>query len=545
MNLSTIDINATLLEIERLECEESLSTFLQRGWKYIDPAPFVDGWVIDALAEHLEAVIDGQIRKLLINIPPRSLKSTLCGVTLPAFTWAQRYRSHTSGPGVKFLHASYADRLSLRDSVRCRRLIESPWYQRLWGDRYDLTADQNAKHRFANNQGGERLITSVGAGVTGEGYNIGIWDDVNASGDVESEASIANVIEWWDGAMSTRANDPKLSAWVGVQQRLGESDFSGHILEKGGNDVVHLCLPMRFEVGRSVMTPIGWEDPRTEEGELLWPERFGEPEVEELERRMGPWRAAGQLQQRPEPKGGGIIKRDWWQPWEHENFPAFDYIIASLDTAYTEKTENDPSALTIWGVFTDSSPTQASKVSPRDAQRRARTVLQTANERVPKVMLMNAWEERLEIHDLVKKVANSCMTKDGPFVDLLLIENKASGLSVAQELRRLFSTSGLNVQLNDPKSIDKMSRLYSVQHLFAEGLVFAPFQDTWRTWAELVITQAANFPKAKHDDLVDTVSQALRKLRQMRILERAPEIEADQREMMKHQGKPPAPLYPV
>ena len=536
-----LDIDAALLEIERLECEESLGTFLRRGWRYIDPAEFIDGWVIDALAEHLEALVDGQIRKLLINLPPRSLKSTLCGVTLPAFTWAQRFRSHTSGPGVKFLHASYADRLSLRDSVRCRRLIESPWYQKLWGHRFALASDQNAKHRFGNDQGGERLITSVGAGVTGEGYNIGVWDDVNASNDVESEASIQSVIEWWDGAMSTRANDPKLSAWVGVQQRLGESDFSGHLLAKEDPDIVHLCLPMRFEQSRTIVTTIGWEDPRTEEGELLWPQRFGEPEVATLEREMGSWRSAGQLQQRPEPKGGGIIKRDWWQLWENESFPNFDYVLASLDTAYTEKTENDYSALTIWGIFTDSSPSQASRVTPRNGAT-ARVVQKMSMERSPKVMLINAWQERMELHALVQKVGKSCLDRHGkPFVDKILIENKAAGISVAQEMRRLFSGQNLPVELNDPKSIDKLSRLYSVQHLFEEGLVWAPE----RSWADMVISQVATFPKGKHDDLVDTVSQALRYLRQRNLLIRAQEHEADIEEMKQYRGRPPEPLYPV
>jgi predicted phage terminase large subunit-like protein len=543
VNLSTIDINATLLEIERLECEESLGTFLRRGWKYMDPAPFVDGWAIDAVSEHLMAVCDGEIRDLIINIPPRCLKSIQCGVAFPAWVWAQRYRSHTSGPGVKFLYASYADRLSLRDSVRCRRLIESPWYEKLWGDRYNLSKDQNAKHRFSNSIGGERLITSISAGVTGEGGDIIIADDPNATKNMEKAdaAAPAEVIEWWDSAMPTRRNNPKLSARIVIQQRISENDLTGHILEHNQGSWCHLMLPMRFEPLRSVQTVIGWEDPRTEEGELLWPERFGETELVALERELR-GRAPGQLQQRPEPQGGGIIKREWWEVWEHESYPAFDYIIASLDTAYTEKTENDFSALTIWGVFTDASPSQASKVSPRDASERARTVLQTANERTPKVMLMNAWQDRLELHDLVKKVEKTCRDGKGKFfVDMLLIENKAAGISVAQELRRLFSSSGLNVQLDDPRSIDKTARLHSVSHFFEEGLVFAPE----RSWSDAVITQAANFPKAKHDDLVDTVSQALRKLRQMRILERAPEIEADQREMMKHQGKPPAPLYPV
>lgn len=536
MKLTRAHVDEALLELDRIECEESLATFLRGGWRYIDPAQFIDGWVIDALAEHLEAVVDGQIRKLLINLPPRSLKSTIAGVALPAFTWAQRHDSHTSGPGVKFLHASYADKLSLRDSVRCRRLIESPWYRRLWGDRFSLTKDQNAKHRFSNDKGGERLITSVGAGVTGEGYNIGVWDDINAANEIESEASVEEVIEWWDGTMSTRMNDPRQSAWVGIQQRLGETDWSGHVLSKNSGDVVHLCLPMRYESSRSFVTAIGWEDPRTEEGQLLWPERFGEAEVKALEREMGPWRAAGQLQQRPSPKGGGIIKRDWWQLWEAETFPMFDYILASLDTAYTEETANDPSAMTVWGVFSGDIVAQPTRTIGQDG--RPRDAARLYADMAPKVMLMAAWQDRLELHELVQKVGKTCKTMK---VDKLLIENKAAGHSVAQEIRRLFSHEGFAVQLSDPRRVDKTARLYSVQHLFAEGIVYAPE----RSWSDMVITQVESFPKVKFDDLCDTVSQALRHLRDLGMLIRGEERRAEIEEMQQYRGKPPPPLYPV
>jgi len=143
--------------------------------------------------------------------------------------------------------------------------------------------------------------------------NVGIIDDPNGAQDATSEAVIESTIEWFDNAMSTRLNDLKTGAFVIIQQRLAENDLTGHILEKQVGDWTHLCLPMKFERDRSFTTVIGWEDPRKEEGELLWPDRFGETEVRMLEKTLGPWAAAGQLQQRPEPKGGGVIKRDWWQ----------------------------------------------------------------------------------------------------------------------------------------------------------------------------------------------------------------------------------------
>ena len=534
----TISIEEQLQDLDRAEFEDSLYAFLMNGWKYIDPAPFAHGWPIEAVAEHLQAVVDGDIKRLIINIPPRCAKSSLTSVAFPAFTWAQRRKSDTSGPGVQFLHASYSQILTLRDSTKCRRLIESPWYQGLWGDRFHLMADQNTKSRFDNDKGGSRLSTSVGSSLTGEGGNIIVVDDPNAAQEAHSEATIATTIEWWDGALSTRLNNAKTGAFVVIQQRLGEEDLTGHILSKEVGEWTHLCLPMRFEPERSFMTSIGWEDPRKEAGELLWPERFGEREVANLERQMGPWTSAGQLQQRPEPKGGGVIKREWWQLWEREKFPPLDYVMASLDTAYTTKTENDYSAMTVWGVFSGGNQGAiANRVIGRDSETIS-MIKRTYTEEHPKVMMMFAWQERLELHELVLKVSQTM--KDYK-VDKILIENKAAGISTAQEIRRLYGHEDFAVQLVDPKSQDKLSRLYSVQHLFAEGLIFAPD----RTWADQVITQVSTFPKGKHDDLVDTVSMALRHLREIGLLVRGDEFTADLEGKMHHTGSAPPSLYGI
>lgn len=512
-----VNVRAQLDELDRVDCEESLAFFLKKAWKYVDPAPFIDGWVIDALCEHLEAVCDGELRRLLINIPPRCLKSTLCSVIFQPWVWAQSYISPTSGPGVSFLYASYAHALTLRDSVKRRRLIKSPWYQRLYGDRFQITPDQDMKIRFQNDKRGESLITSVDAGVTGEGGHIIVVDDPNNAREVLSDAVIQSTNEeWWDGAMSTRLNDPKTGAIVVIQQRLGERDLSGHILDNDKRDEwEHLVLPMHFERARRSVTSIGWEDPRTKEGELLWPQRFGLREVQDLETRLGAWKAAGQLEQRPEPKGGGIIKRDWWRLWPPQGeefdargkpmkpleFPPMSYILASLDTAYTEKTYNDPSALTVWGVFSQADdlniPTRRIK---RDSNlisvygSEAEVAELTRPKTIPKVMLLYAWSDHLELHPLVTKVEKVCSQFQ---VDKLLVENKASGKSVAQEIRRLFADAKFSTQLMDTGAVDKMARLYSVQHLFEEGLVFAP----QRTWSEAVIAQTGTFPNAQHDDL--------------------------------------------
>lgn len=525
-----VDADELLRALDKADAEESLYAFLQYAWRYVDPAPFVAGMPLEAVCEHLEAVVDGQIKRLIINIPPRCSKSTITSVCFPAWTWTQPLITPTSGPGVPFLCGSYAEKLALRDSVKCRRLIESPWYKGHWGKNFELTTDQNTKSRFDNDKGGTRLITSVDAAVTGEGGNIIIIDDPNNAKDVLSPSAIETTLEWWDGSMPSRLNDAKTGAFIIIQQRLGEEDLTGHILEKSEGEWCELVLPMRYEPERIYHNTIGWKDPRTKPGELLWPERFGDAEVKNLERELGPWRAAGQLQQRPEPKGGGIIKRDWWKLWDAPTYPKMDYILACLDTAYTTKTENDPSAMTVWGVFSSDAIAQSAKIEVGG------NVVRTYSTPAPRVMLMFAWTARLELSDLVNKVNETCKMMQ---VEKLVIENKAAGHSTDQELRRLFGYENFMIQLLDPGGSDKLARLYSVQHLFAEGMIYAPDKQ----WAETVISQVGTFPRGKHDDLVDTTSMALKHMRELGLLTRAPEAQAEIQASMEYPGRPLPPLY--
>jgi len=533
---ANFDREAQLLDLDRADCEESLYVFLKSAWKYIDPAQWKDAWAVDAICEHLQAVVDGEIKRLIINCPPRIGKSNTVSVAFPAWTWAQPRSTPTCGPGVPFLYASYADKLSLRDSVKCRRLIESKWYQARWGNRFQLTTDQNTKSRFTNDKGGDRLITSIGAGVTGEGGNIICIDDPNAANDVESEATTESTIQWWTTAMPTRLNDPEHGAFIIIQQRLGEDDLTGHILEHEADGWTHLCLPGRYEPERSFHTIIGWKDPRTEPGELLWPERFSEEYLKRLEKSMGPYTFAGQIQQRPEPKGGGIIKREWWKLWEHDSYPPMDFVLATLDGAYTEDRMNDPSGMIIWGIFSGDVKAPTTRIVASDGT--PQRMNQTYSEFAPHVMCMYAWTERLELHALVEKVAQTCVKMK---VDLLLIENKASGISVSQEIRRLYWRERFGVELFDPKSQDKAARLYSVQHLFAEGIIYGPD----RPWMESVISQVGAFPKGRHDEYVDLTSMGLRKLRDMGLLVRQPEREADNESAKIYPRGQDQPLYPV
>ena len=513
--------DAALLELERLQYEENMVDFVEGAWKYIDPNPYKYGWHLDAIAEHLQAVTRGEIRRLVINVPPRTSKSSMVSVCFPAWTWAQSDYGPLSGPHVQFLYASYAQTLSIRDSVKTRRLLESPFFKKYWNRKFRITSDQNTKVRFDNDKGGYRLATSVDGALTGEGGSIILVDDPHNANEVESDLVRQGTLDWWDQSMSTRLNDPKTGAYIVIMQRLHESDLTGHILSKDKGDWTHLCLPMRMETDRRCITQ--WFVDDREEGELLIEDRFGETEVKALEIALGPSAAAGQLQQRPVPKGGGIFKRDWWVLWDETIsgaegmpktvFPAFDYIVASLDTAYTTRQENDYSAMTIWGVWTD-----------RQNNRR--------------IMLVYAWQDRLEFPQLTKEVAALCVKFK---VDRLLIESKAAGISVAQELRTQFSREDWGIQLVDPGRGDKVARAYSVQHLFADKMIYAPDYE----WAEKLITQSESFPKAAHDDLVDSMTQALIHLRTIGFAQKPAEIVADRTDTMLYKPSRPQPLYPV
>lgn len=299
MSQPAIDIQY-LQAVQKALAERKLIEFIRAMWRYIDPAKYIHGWHLEAICSHLEAVARGDIKRLLITMPPRHMKSIGVSVAFPAWLWLYE-------PSLQFLFASYAQTLSVRDNVKCRRLMESALYQRWWGDRFRLTSDQNTKIRFENNKGGYRIASSVDGAITGEGGDIIIIDDPHNVRQAESPVQRQAVLDWFDEAMSTRLNNPKTGRIIIVQQRVHEADLAGHVLEKGG--WVHLNLPARYEKDNKCVTDI-WQDPRSDEGQLLWPDRFGEEEMQRLEIALGPYGTSSQLQQRPTPREGGLFLAD-------------------------------------------------------------------------------------------------------------------------------------------------------------------------------------------------------------------------------------------
>lgn len=287
------------LAIEREACSRSLSTFVRRAWHTLEPGqPYLHGWHIDAIADHLEAVTDGRISRLLINVPPGTMKSMMVSVFWPAWEWGPKGAPHT-----RIIGASHEEGLATRDTMKMRRLIQSEWYQKLWPMAF--AGDQNQKTFFENADTGWRQACAV-ASMTGRRGDRVIWDDPHSVEDAYSETALIRANRIFRETLPTRLNNPISSAIIIVMQRLSQRDISGEIIESGlGYE--HLCLPMEYE-GPRPATSIGFTDPRTEPGELLFDARFPREVVERDKKIMGDYAVAGQFQQRPAPPSGGRIK---------------------------------------------------------------------------------------------------------------------------------------------------------------------------------------------------------------------------------------------
>lgn len=445
-------------------CRRSLAYFSEQAWSIVEPANnFVRGWHIQAIAEHLEAVSRGEIRNLLINMPPRHMKSLLVSVFWPCWEWLIR-------PESRWLYASYAEPLSVRDSVKCRRIIQSPWYQKNFGHIFTLTSDQNEKKRFENDRTGYRIATSVGGAGTGEGGDRIIVDDPHKVGEAESKTMRESALTWWDAEMSSRGNDPKTVAKVIVMQRVHQNDLSGHVLAQGGYD--HLCLPAEYE-GKKIITSIGWEDPRDKVGDLLWPARFGATELTESKKRMGSRQAAGQLQQRPSAEGGDIIKRSWINYFDTRP-EKFNELLISVDATFTGKSTSDFVAMQVWGRI--------------DANK----------------YLLDQVYDQLGIMDTMQALIK--LSRRWPEAALKLIENKANGPAIEDMLKSKIS----GIVLWEPKG-DKIARLNAVSPQYESGSVFFPNPVNY-PWVADFVEELITFPNSTHDDRVDASTMALLRL---------------------------------
>jgi predicted phage terminase large subunit-like protein len=276
----------------------------------VETSIYKHNWHIDAIADHLTACLDRQIRRLIINLPPRHQKSLSTGVFFPAWTWALPPVAGTwRGSGTKFLSVSHKAELAERDAMLSRRVIESPWYQRHWSDRVSFRPEDRSASKYRNTAMGYRLTGSFGAGILGEGGDIIIVDDPHPTMGI-TDTERMRTLEWYSETLKTRLNDPMTGVFIVVMQRLHSRDLTGHILAtESGWD--HLCLPAEYEPNHPtpVRSSLGFVDPR-KPGEVLWPERFSKEALDGMQ--LSEFTRAGQLQQRPVPREGGLFKREWF-----------------------------------------------------------------------------------------------------------------------------------------------------------------------------------------------------------------------------------------
>ncbi len=545
---------------ERYALEGSLFEFYKAAWQTMDPAPFQDGWHLEAIAEHLEAVSYGQIRKLAVNLPPRHSKTLLVSVAWNAWAWCREpdERYPLIGPAAKYMCLSYGDDLAMDNAILTRRLIESEWYRERWGTRVVVTKDQANKHKFDTTLGGTRISGSFKSTVTGRGAGIRVYDDPHKMDEVESETIRQSVLRLYDTTLKSRITDPKTSAEVLVAQRGHMKDLSNHFLEDP--EVVHLNLPAEFDSTRKCVTVLGWEDPRQEDGELLWPDRWGEKELAPYKRNAFEW--AAQWQQMPRVRGGEIFKESLWQPYEIPPDGNYDFtpefVVASLDTAFKEKEENDYSALTVWAIY-DHPKTKKRRILLMDGWKKklplnGKAVERRADEN-EKAYLRRASRE----WGLVEWVQFTCSKRQ---VDRLLIEDSARGYDVNKELQRLFGQSSWGTVLV-PARGEKWVRAHAVVDLFTNDMIFAPgewFCQTpgddgkphgtrkcdclpemsmwrWRDWAATLIDDICSYPRGEHDDVVDSMTMALRHLREGGLAIRHEERIFLEREMAMYKKK--------
>ncbi len=462
-----------LADIDAELARRSFKVFVQQAWPIVEPAAaLIWGPHMDALCDHLQAVAEGRIHNLLINIPPGHSKSLVVAVLWPAWIWARR-------PEWRGLFSSYAGDLAIRDSVKCRALVEDEWYRGSFMRGWDLSSDQNVKSYFQNTRMGFRAALSVGGKTTGFRGDAVVVDDPLNAVDAHSKASRDAAIRWFDQAMGNRLNDLRKGVRVVIMQRLHQEDLSGHLLEAGGWD--HLCLPSEFDPRRRCATNIGWKDWREQPGELLFPELFPADVVAAEKRRLGALGFAGQHQQRPSPAEGNLFRRSWWRRWHRaEEFvpegvesrllpEKFDDMLISVDCAFKDTSTSDFVAMGVWG---------------RSG---------------PDRFLLDQVRARMGFSETVKALLG--LIGKHPRARARLIEDKANGSAVIDVLRR--RVTGL-IAVNPEGG--KESRAAAVSPEVESGNVFIPLH---ADWVSDFVEEHASFPTGANDDQVDQTTQAL------------------------------------
>lgn len=441
---------------------EDFHAFVQKCFATLHPnAAYMPNWHVALIGEYLEACRRREIRRLLINMPPRMLKSVTVSVAWPAFLMGHN-------PAERIMTASYAAALSIKHALDCRAIVQSPWFGEVFPE-LRLARDQNEKHKFATRQHGHRIATSIGGTATGEGGNFLVMDDPHTPAQAMSDVQRRNAVDWFDQTFATRLDDKRTGVIVVVMQRLHADDLSGHLLEKGGWE--HLCLPAIAETRQ--VYDFGAVRHVRERGEFLHPAREGVAQLTELKRELGSYAFAAQYQQNPMPSDAGMVRRHWFG--RYRTVPeAFTRVVQSWDTAIKAGPGHDGSACVTVG----------------EAEGKCHVL---------DVTVLRAEYPALKHH--VRRMAEVWKP------DAVLIEDKASGQSLLQDMRR---EKGLPPLIGIMPASDKVTRFAAVSAMIEAGKVSLPLDAAWLAEFE---RELLAFPQGKHDDQVDAFSQYLGWLR--------------------------------
>ena len=433
--------------------KNSFMKFCNKVWP-----EFIEGRHHKIMAEKFDRLATGELKRLIVNMPPRHTKSEFGSYLLPAWLMGRK-------PTLKIMQTTHTAELAYRFGRKVRNLMNEQEYRSVF-EGVELRADSQAAGRWETSKGGEYFAAGVGGAVTGRGAELLIIDDPHSEQDALSPTAMEHAYEWYTSGPRQRLQPA--GSIVIIMTRWAENDLTGKLLRQQGRDP----LADKWEV---VEFPALMPD-----DDPLWPEFWAKEDLLSVKGSLsvGKWEA--QWQQNPTSEVSAILKRNWWKKWEPKELPPLQYIMQSYDTAYSKQEAADYSAITTWGIFyeNESGP--------------------------PNIILIDASRGRWEFPDLRRKALEEYKYWDP---ECVIIEAKASGMPLTQELRNM----GIPVTNYTPsRGNDKMSRVNSIAPLLESGLVWAP--DT--VWAEEVIEECAAFPAGEHDDYVDTVTQALRRFRE-------------------------------
>jgi predicted phage terminase large subunit-like protein len=445
-----------LLELDRVErCKESFLFFVKQMWP-----GFISGKHHGIMAEAFERVASGELKRLIINMPPRHTKSEFASFLLPSW-FLGKY------PEKKIIQTAHTAELSVGFGRKVRNLVSSEDFQKVFDTR--LSTDSKAAGRWNTDKGGDYFAIGVGGAVTGKGADLLIIDDPHSEQEAKqgNPAVYDNVYEWYTSGPRQRLQPG--GAIIIVMTRWSKRDLSGQILKNSEKDGVNEWEVIDFPAILPSGTP-------------LWPGFWKKEELEALKAELPVSKWEAQYQQNPTSEEGAIIKRDQWMIWKEEHAPDCEYIIQSWDTAFEKSNRSDYSACTTWGVFYH--PDKSGDLKPN-------------------IICLDAFKRRMEFPELKKKAFD--MWKEwNP--DTLIVEKKAAGAPLIYELRKI----GIPLEEYTPgKGNDKIARVNAVSDLFASGVVWCP--ET--RWADELMEELASFPNGDHDDLVDASSQALLRFR--------------------------------